>query len=225
MNFGNVNVGQTLDQTVTITNQGSSGTLTGNVGALSFPFSVVSGGGAFSLTPGQSQSVVVRFSPTAIGPFSGTLAITHNAGNQSSPVNVPLSGIGVHVSPGPINISMVHVCVDFGSGAVGQIFDQTLTITNQASSTGTLAGNVGVPSPPFSVVSGSGPFSLTPGQSKPVVVRFSPMATGPFSGTLSINHNAGNQNSPINVPLSGTGIPQNPGAINISVTPSSRKFR
>ncbi len=225
VNFGNVNVGQTLDKTITITNQTSStGTLSGTVGSLSAPFSVVSGGGTFSLNPNQSRSVVVRFSPTTAGPFPGTLSIMHNAGNQASPANVSLSGTGGPAPPATINISISPTSIDFGSGAVGQMFDQTLTITNQSSSTGTLDGSVGTPSAPFSIVSGGGTFSLTPGQSKPVVVRFSPTATGPFSGTLSINHNAGNQTSPANVPLSGTGITPIPGTVNISVTPPSLNF-
>ncbi len=225
VNFGNVNVGQTLDRTVTITNPiSSTATLSGNVGNPSAPFSLVSGGGAYSLTPGHSKSVVVRFSPTTAGPFSGTLSITHNAGNQTSPTNVSLSGTGGPAPPATINISISPTSIDFGSGAVGQIFDHTLTLTNQSSSTGTLTGSVGTLSAPFSVVSGGGAFSLTPGQSKSVVLRFSPTATGPFSGTLPVTHNAGNQSSPANVPLSGTGIIPIPGTINISVTPPSVNF-
>jgi plastocyanin len=95
VSFGNVNVGSTSDQTVTITNQATSdATLTGNVGTLAAPFSVQSGGGAFSLTPGQSTTVTVRFSPTVAGAASGTLSITHNATNQASPTTVSLSGAG-----------------------------------------------------------------------------------------------------------------------------------
>jgi hypothetical protein len=58
------------------------------------------------------------------------------------------------------------------------------------------------------VVNGEGTFNLPPGQSKSVIVRFSAKSLGPFSGTLSITHNATNQGSPIDVPLSGTGIPE-----------------
>jgi plastocyanin len=66
INFGDVDVGQFSDQTLTITNQATSNaTLTGSVDTLSAPFSVQSGGGAFSLTPGQPVTVTVRFSPTA----------------------------------------------------------------------------------------------------------------------------------------------------------------
>lgn len=95
VNFGSIIVGQSSDQTITITNQpNSTGILNGSVGTLSSPFSVVSGGGSFSLSPGQSRSVVVRFSPTTSGSFSAGLLITHNATNQSSPINIPLSGTG-----------------------------------------------------------------------------------------------------------------------------------
>jgi plastocyanin len=222
VNFGNVSLGQTLDQTVTITNQtNSTATLSGNVGSLSAPFSLVSGGGAFSLPVGQSKSIVVRFSPAATGPFSGTLSITHNAGNQTSPTNVLLGGTGII---GVVNLLITPASVDFGNVSVGTTSDQTITITNQTGSTGTLSGTVGIPSAPFSVVSGGGAFSLPVGQSKSVVVRFSPTSTEPFSGTLPITHNAGNQNSPANVPLSGTGITPIPGTINISVTPPSVNF-
>ena len=87
--FGKAGIGQSSDKVITIKNAATSiGPLTGNVGAPSAPFSVISGGGAFTLNPGQSTSVLIRFSPSAVGVFSGTLAITHNANNQTSPTNV-----------------------------------------------------------------------------------------------------------------------------------------
>jgi hypothetical protein len=93
VNFGSVNVGQVANQNITITNQASSNAaLTGNVGTLSAPFSVVSGGGAFNLAPGQSVTVTVQFSPTTAGSASASLSITHNATNQTSPTNISLSG-------------------------------------------------------------------------------------------------------------------------------------
>jgi CARDB/Abnormal spindle-like microcephaly-assoc'd, ASPM-SPD-2-Hydin len=91
-----VMVGQSTSQNITILNQANSiGPLTGSVGTLTAPFSVVSGGGPFNLTPGQSQTVTVSFSPAAAGAASDTLFITHNATDQASPTNVPLSGAGV----------------------------------------------------------------------------------------------------------------------------------
>ncbi|HEY1373579.1 MAG TPA: FG-GAP-like repeat-containing protein [Candidatus Binatia bacterium] len=94
--FGNVAVGQFADLPLTITSQAASTqTLTGSVGTLSAPFSIQSGGGSINLTPGQSQIVTIRFAPTAAGPSSTNLSITHNATNRTSPTDVMLSGAGL----------------------------------------------------------------------------------------------------------------------------------
>jgi YVTN family beta-propeller protein len=105
-NFGNVVIGQSADATIIIANDsGSTATLNGNVGSLSAPYSVIFGGGSFSLPPpppgGWSSSVcIVRFTPTSLGSFFASLTITHNATNQSSPTIVPLSGTGVEQPAG-----------------------------------------------------------------------------------------------------------------------------
>jgi hypothetical protein len=221
LNFGNVSIGTSSDQTVTITNpSGSTGTLAGNVGVLSAPFSLVSGGGAFSLAPGQSIRVTVRFSPMAAGASSATLVITHNATNQTSPANVPLNGTGI---VGVINLSVDPPSVDFGSVILGQLSDQKITITNQPSSTGILTGNVGLLSVPFILASGWGNFSLAPGQSMSVTVRYFPMTVGPASDNLLISHNAINVGSPLAVPLAGNGVSP-PTVIDVSLNPSSVNF-
>lgn len=210
VDFGNVNVGSNSDQAITIMNQASSNaTLTGSVDALAVPFSIVSGGGPFNLTPGQSVTVTVRFSPTATGAASTNLAITHNATNQNSPTNVSLSGTGITAGP-LINISVTPVSVNFGNVNVGQSSNQNITIANQPSSTAALTGNVGALSAPFAVVSGGGAFNLNPGQSVTVTISFLPATTGAASDNLSVTHNATNQTSPTNVPLNGTGV--TPGA-------------
>ena len=204
LQFGSVTVNDFGDLTVLITNQpGSAGTLTGEVKDLAPPFTVTKGLGAFSLAPGASTDITVRFLPTATGPFSGTLSITHNATNTSSPTNIPVNGLGV---TSIVNLLINPPSLDFASVTVGQQADHTVTVTNQSNSTGTLTGSVGGPSAPFSLVSGGGVFSLSPGASTTIVVRFSPGTTGVFNDTLTITHNGTNQNSPTNLPLVGTGV-------------------
>ena len=218
ISFDNVLVGQSARQTLTLTNLSSSlGILEGTVGTLSAPFILISGGGSFSLAPGQSRSIVLGFFPTSAGNFSATLVITHNATNQPGPTNVPLSGTGVPV----IDISVSPSPINFGSILVGQSATQTITITNAPTSTDTLTGSVASLSAPFSVVSGGSSFSLAPGKSRTVIVSFTPTATGSFSDTLTITHNATNQTSPINLPITGTGEVS---VINMDVTPSLVDF-
>ena len=133
VDFGSVVIGQSVDQTVTITNQSSStATLTGNVETLSSPFSVVSGGGAFSLAPGASQTVVVRFSPTAAGPASGNLTITHNATNPVGPTNVSLTGAGVAT---PIPDLIVSAISGPSTAKLGSKIPISNTVTNQGTQT------------------------------------------------------------------------------------------
>jgi plastocyanin len=129
VNFGNISVGHFLDQTLTITNQaGSTAALTGSVGTLAAPFSVQSGGGAFNLSPGQSASVIVRFSPTAAGAVSTNLSITHNATNQASPTSIPLSGTGA--APGGPNVVISFISGPITGKPGGRIAIQN-TMTNQ----------------------------------------------------------------------------------------------
>ena len=77
VSFGNITVNTPATSLFTVTNTGAS-LSTGGVSAdgISAPFSLLSGGGAFSLTSQQSIIVTIRFAPTAPGPFSGFLTIT-----------------------------------------------------------------------------------------------------------------------------------------------------
>lgn len=90
--FRNVKVGQTATQSVTVTN---TGTGTVNVGPISVQgnnatnFNVNQP--AFTLSPGQSQKVEVRFTPHRVRIFDASLRINSDAAN----VNIRLTGNGV----------------------------------------------------------------------------------------------------------------------------------
>jgi hypothetical protein len=66
IDFGAVLPGSLTDTTITITNTGG-GTLSGDVTEYYDHYSIVLGGGPFSLTHGQSVVVTVRFEPTVVG--------------------------------------------------------------------------------------------------------------------------------------------------------------
>jgi hypothetical protein len=94
--YGTVTVGQAVSRSVTATNCGTAGTLTGSVDIVNTSpggnFPVPSGGNAYSLGPGGSRVVTVEFRPLQTGAASATLRIMHNAANASSPIDVPLTG-------------------------------------------------------------------------------------------------------------------------------------
>jgi subtilisin family serine protease len=75
--FGTVAVGASADATFIVKNTGA-GTLIGQAQATA-PFSILSGG-AYSLAAGQTQTVTVRFRPTAAAAFAGTVAFTGGGG-------------------------------------------------------------------------------------------------------------------------------------------------
>jgi len=85
-NFGNVAVGVTAQTDFIVQNIGG-GTLSGSASTLS-PFGIVSGG-SYSLGPGQSQTVTVRFSPSSAASFTKNLTFTGGGGAL-----VSLSGVG-----------------------------------------------------------------------------------------------------------------------------------
>jgi hypothetical protein len=65
------------------------------------------------------------------------------------------------------------------------VITRTLTVSNKGK--GQLNGNVGNPQsgPPFEITSGSGAFSLSPKQSKPVTVQFNPLPVPAAQNTTS----------------------------------------
>lgn len=90
--FGNVAVGASTSQLVTLTNMGRVNVSIAKVSASGEGFSV-SGGSNVILAPSQTVTVSVGFNPTATGKAKGTLSITSDA-LSGSLVRIALSGKG-----------------------------------------------------------------------------------------------------------------------------------
>ncbi|MBI4588119.1 MAG: choice-of-anchor D domain-containing protein [Candidatus Rokubacteria bacterium] len=93
--FPLTNVGGMATRDLTIKNRGS-GPLNGTVGALAGSFSVVSGGGGFTLAFDETKTVTVQFAPTAAGKFPDELKITSDDPRKPS---LRVKVIGSAVSP------------------------------------------------------------------------------------------------------------------------------
>jgi len=177
--FGSVTLGSSADRSFTVQNSGG-GTLTGNATTSATYYSVVSGG-SFSLGAGATQTVVVRFAPTAPVSVTGNVNFTSNGGNVSRGV----TGTGT----APPAISVTPASQDFGSVTLGSSADRSFTVQNIGG--GTLTGNAsastsfGIFSPP------GGSFSLGAGTSQTVVVRFTPTAPVSVTGNVNFTSNGG----------------------------------
>ena len=122
--FASVTVGATSDLTLTVQNSGG-GTLSGTA-SVPVPFSIVAGG-TYSLGASQSQTVTVRFSPSAVGNTNGTVTFTGAGG-----ANATVSGIGAAITdPTPPTVTL--------TGPANGV-----TVSNKLIMTATASDNVGV---------------------------------------------------------------------------------
>jgi trimeric autotransporter adhesin len=97
--FGAGAPGGFLARTLTIRNAAdATADLTVTVGAPAgadaAAFTVASGGGTFTLAPGQSRQVVMEFRPTAERVYTASLPLAHNAPVPANPILVALTGTG-----------------------------------------------------------------------------------------------------------------------------------
>jgi hypothetical protein len=174
--FGSVTLGSSSTQSFTVKNTGG-GTLTGTA-SVAAPFSIASGG-SYSLAAGASQTVTVKFSPTAAQTYSQNLSFTGGAGASRT-----LTGTGV---PAPAITVTPATTVAFGPIMIGSSSTQNLTVKNTGG--GTLTGTASVASP-FSIASG-GSYSLAAGKSQTVVVKFAPTVAQSYSQNLTFTGGSG----------------------------------
>jgi hypothetical protein len=79
LGFGNVLVGKSQVQTVSITNTGTSSLSISKVGASGTGFAVSGPTSGFTLSPGQSARLDISFTPVAVGMESGTVSVSATA--------------------------------------------------------------------------------------------------------------------------------------------------
>jgi hypothetical protein len=90
--FGNVLIGTSAKQTVTLSNSSSSAITVNSVSITGTGFSQTGPTLPLTLASAQSSSITVTFAPLNSGSVSGTLKISSNASNPS--VSIALSGMG-----------------------------------------------------------------------------------------------------------------------------------
>jgi hypothetical protein len=94
LSFGNVTTGtSSATQNVTVTNTGNSNVTISQINLSGAGYTMTGGGAPVMLTPSQTVTLVVQFSPTLAGAVSGSISIVSNA--TGSPAAVSLSGTGV----------------------------------------------------------------------------------------------------------------------------------
>ena len=169
-----------------------------------------------TLNAGVTCTINVVFTPTALGPASGTLTIFANVAVTGSPV--ALSGTGV---PPRLTATVTPNPLAFGNWATGTTSNgRTLTVTNTgnvALAGGTFTFNTSSRySRPGGAAGGTCTANLAVGANCTINVVFSPNATGTINGTLTVAYTGATvTGSP--VALTGTGVATRAA---VSITPN-----
>ena len=214
VNFGNVPVGITPSQTITLKNSGTQPLQIVSVNILGnniAQFLLANGCPPTSmLAAGDSCAILISFTPSAAGTFSANLNITDNSGDISGALQtVPLNGTATQ--PAPL-VSISPAALVFAGQAAGTASaPQTVTIKNQGSATlnvssisitGSDASNFGIVPAGSSPCPASG--TLANGASCTVAINFTPVSSGTKNASLSVADNAAG--SPQTVSLTGTAV-------------------
>ena len=173
LTFGDVAVGSSADRSFTITNSGG-GVLAGEVSSGCGMFTVIGGGGVYSLEADEFRTVKVRFHPTAIGPAACSIGTGSTCGGvacEASGIDAPPS---CEVDPGTL---------DFGNVAPGQAAMKVFTIRNVGG--GRLSGTVRGDCSDFALTGGAHSYDLGPGEADTVTVLYTPTGCGMRSCSIS----------------------------------------
>lgn len=218
--FGNVTVGSvSAFQTVTLTNAGNAPLTFSAAPAVTGAFAVNAATATpcpatlpAAPSPGNACTVEAMFTPTVVGPASGTLAFASDGGSAV----LDLTGTGDPV-PVPL-VSLSPTSLVFPSQSVGTVSSpQAVALLNAGTaplaiamitSGGDFAHNSTCP---------IAPSTLAPESACEIAVTFSPLIAGGRIGTLTITSDA--SGSPHQVSLSGTGTPALVPSVSVAPAP------
>lgn len=195
LSFGSVNAGSSGSQSVTLTNSGTSN-LTISTVTVSATDTTTSGVTVpVTLTPGQTQTLNVLFSPRSAETMSGNITVTTSQGSSAV---IAVSGTGIQAG-----ITLTPSSANLGNVTVGSSNSQTFQVRNNGNGTLTIT-QATVSGTGFSTTGLTAPLSINPGQTSTFNAVFQPAAAGSATGSISLVSNA--PGSPTAIGLSGTGV-------------------
>jgi hypothetical protein len=194
LNYDSVMVGDHKDMSFTIANDGF-GMLSGTVSESCSDFDILSGGGEYTMFPGETLVVSVRFEPPSVGPHTCTV-------ETGSGLCYDVYCTGYAWAPPACQVD--PAVLDFGTVKTGSSKDSSFTITNVGG--GELMGTVEATCHHYTIVSGDGYYYLEGGQSRIVVVRYTPRWNGPHTCLIETGASCGGDVECTGVGDFGTGI-------------------
>jgi hypothetical protein len=199
--FGDVTIGTSSTQTVTLTSNGTASVTVNSVTVHGAEFAISGASFPLKLNPNKTVTLDVKFTPKATGEATGYLTIDSNSSTDST-ATVNLSGTGTSAtSP---QLSVKPTSLPFGDVTVGTSSTQTVTLTSNGTASVTI-NSIKATGAGFSVSDETLPLTLNPGKTVTLQVQFAPTGTGAVTGDLAIDSNS-STNAIATVSLSGTGV-------------------
>jgi len=218
VNFGNVQIGTRVSQSVLLNNTGNENLTISQATVSGTGFSVSGLNMPLTLVPGQSASLTTTFAPQSSGSISGSVSLECSRTHRRRPlswykVRAPLTGTGT--TPGQLTANPSSL--KFASVQVGGSQTQSATLTNSGGSSLTVSQDT-LTGSGFTLSGLTLPLSMGAGQSVTFSVVFAPQSAGTFSGNVAFASDG--SNPAMNLPLSGTGVIQG----TLSANPTSLAF-
>ena len=201
LSFGSMTVNTAATKTLTLSSTGTSAVTVSGAAITGAGFTIVGGSLPVTLNPAQTLTLSVQFKPTAAGATTGQLTISSNSNSGATSV-VSLSGTGAAAAKPVLAVSAASL--SFGSVTVNSATTKTLTLSSTGTSAVTVSG-AAITGAGFTIVGGSLPATLNPGQTLTLSVQSKPTATGAVAGQLTISSNSSSGATSV-VTLSGTGV-------------------
>jgi hypothetical protein len=207
ISFGNVTMGTRKTGSVVVTNNHTVSMTVNSLFTTSNGFSVVGPTTPFTMTPGESITLSLSFTPQFVGLDGSSVFL------QGPALNIPLTGTGVSAIG---NLNVTPASMNFGSVNLGSTTTQTLTLS--ATSGSVTINSASSSNSQYAISGATFPLIIPAGQSVPVSVTFSPTKSGTDAGTLTLASNASDAQA--SESLTGVGVtPQY--AVNLSWSAST----
>ena len=231
IDFGTQALATTTDITFDIENVGSADLDISSFG-ITGDYTIVSPATPFTVTASSSQTVTVRFTPTANGTRTGTITINNNDPNEGT-CTVDLTGVGYTPAPeinvegnlgtfpditnGDITPSGTDNTL-FAAQFIGSSQSKSFRINNEGTANLTISSiTIGGTNPGDFTITASPATTITPSTLELLEITFSPLASGVRTAIVSIANNDSDEN-PFTFMVQGTG---NCTSTSTTISPSS----
>lgn len=236
--FGSIPVNSTVVRTIFLRNTDRMDTVrvAGTVGgANSEPFTIIAGGGPFTLGPGETRQVSVEFAPEDPGFYTDAIVIDYVSlvgviPADTSRVVIDLSGRALRSDGGDdgsgddgdsttTDIGFNDDDIRFNDGDtidLGEPVLDTIVVTNFEDRPVTV--RIIDPGTPFEVIDGGGTFTLNPGESHMVIIRFLSNTAGTFADFIRFLYGDDRNTSTYDIVLRGIADDLQSGSVAIGRT-------